>query len=108
MSKWSSGNQHHWVQQGLALEKLLIMCRSELHKQLPMHVNDLMQSIESIVLGSSVAKEVKEIYLRIFLASGNTVSPNPSPVPDGYVGVNQMLNHLGLGHLSDVFTANGI
>ena len=42
MSKWSSGNQHHWVQQGLALEKLLIMCRSELHEQLPMHVNNLM------------------------------------------------------------------
>ena len=27
VSKWSSGNQQHWVQQGLALEKLIIMCR---------------------------------------------------------------------------------
>ena len=108
MSKWSSGNQRHSVQQGLALEKLLIMCMGELHEHIPIHLNDLMRSIESIVLSSSVPKEVKQIYLRIFLASGNTVSPNPSPVPEGYVGVNQMLNRLGLGHLTDVFTANGI
>ena len=52
MSKWSSGNQHHLVQQRLALEKLLIMCRSELPEHLPMHLNDLMRSIESIVLSS--------------------------------------------------------
>ena len=102
MSKWSSENQRHSVQQGLALEKFLSMCIGELHEHIPIHLNDLMRSIKSIVLSSSIPKEVKEIYLRIFLANGK------SPVPEGYVGVNQMLNRLGLGHLTDVFTANGI
>ena len=42
MSKWSSGNQRHSVQQGLALEKFLSMCIGELHEHIPIHLNDLM------------------------------------------------------------------